>query len=239
MTRSAQKYIERKKRKKRARIVAAVSSCGLFIMIMIALCLLTVDRFTITTLDDKDLSLSIDETREKLTTELHADPLLEAMDTQYTDIPENIDEGLGSKNTDDYFAYSFYLIGRASVETINYSLTMELKETSDDLLNAMKVMIIKDGRRSIYARANEDGTAKPLYSGTDHLEEPEIIGSTIPFKENKHIILEPYKINSGEYCKYTIVMWIDGWESHDYMKGGVVDMNMTFSTISKNDNNNL
>ena len=120
------KYVNKKKRRKRASIIGAISSIGMTIMIIIAFCLLQVDRFTITTSKELDLSLSIDETRTVLTTTLEAPPLLDADNIQYTDIPENIDEGLGSKNTNNYLAYSFYLIGRSDEGSINYNLTIDL-----------------------------------------------------------------------------------------------------------------
>lgn len=231
---NAEKYQANKRKRKKAHIIAAISACGLLVMILVAFCLIRVDQFTITTSDDKDLSLSVDETCEVLATELHAPPLLEAMDTQYSAIPENIDNGLGSKNTDYYFAYSFYLLGKASTESINYSMTMELKDASLQLENAIRVMIIKDGIKTVYAKANADGSKRSIYSGIDHNEKPEKIGECERFKENKHIILEPYMMHTGDKCKYTVVMWIDGWESTDSMKDGVVEMSMKFSVISKN-----
>lgn len=227
-------YHTRKKRRKKALITAMISSVGLLILILVALSLIHVDRFTITTDSKNELVLTVKEDKSEETTKLIAPPLLKAMDTQYTDIPETIDEGLGSKNTYYYFAYSFYLGARSSNESINYSMNMELKESSKELENAIRVMIIRNGVKNIYAKADDEGNPKLIYSGSDHNEPEQIIGSTIPFKENRHIILEPYKIKSGTYDRFTVVMWIDGWESIDSMKNGEVHMDLNFSTISMN-----
>lgn len=187
-----------------------------------------VDRFTITT-QTGSLFLTIDETKQVVTTELNAPPLLKASDIQYSDLPTNVEDGLGSKNTNDYFSYSFYL---GSNETTNYSLAMELKESSNELENAIRVMIIRNGVRTIYAKANEDGSSKPIYHGETREQQDEILGYTTSFKENKNIILEPYSISQDSYDRYTVVMWIDGWESVNFMKGGNVQTNLKFSTLS-------
>ena len=188
-----------------------------------------VDRFTITT-QTGSLFLTIDETKQVVTTELNAPPLLKASDIQYSDLPTNIEDGLGSKNTNDYFSYSFYL---GSNETTNYSLAMELKESSNELENAIRVMIIRNGVRTIYAKANEDGSSKPIYHGETREQHDEILGYTTSFKENKNIILEPYSISQDSYDRYTVVMWIDGWESVNSMKEGIFQIELTFSTLSK------
>ena len=230
-------YVQRKKRRKRAAWITLISSIGITVFIIIAFCIMQVDRFTIT-VSQQYLSLTIDEEKETLTTTLQAPPLLKASDTQYSDIPENIDEGLGSKNTNSYFAYSFYLLGGGDLNTpMNYSMTMTLKVASNELENAMRVMIIKDGCRTVYAQPNDDGSSKLIYYAANHEDEPQIIGATVPFKNNKHIILEPYKITPGEEQKFTVVMWIDGWDSVNSMKGGTFSSELKFQILSNNEVN--
>ena len=196
-----------------------------------------VDRFTIQ-VDTLDLSLTLDN--EKYTRELKAPPLLNATDTQYTDIPDDIDEGFGSKNKNEediaYFAYSFNLKNTCEeYPTLNYEITMVLENASKELEKAIKVLIIRNGIRTVYAQANEDGSPKPIYNGEHGAEEPEeIIGYTVPFKENKHIIFEPYCLSSNEFDKYTIVIWIDGWESDNSMRSGNFQAELKFSTESYN-----
>lgn len=233
----ALKYVNRKKRRKRAAIISGISVIGLTIFIIIAFCLLSVDRFTITTSNEPELTLTIDEDKLNQTTTLTAPPLLHATDTQYSEIPETVDEGLGSKNTDYYFAYSFYLGGIGKQETINYNLALSLEKYSNNLENAIRVMIIRNSRkRTVYAKAESNGNEKPIYSGDKNIpEEKEIIGYTEPFRKNKYIIVETYEIVPGEFDKYTIVIWIDGWESVNSMKGGVFSANIKFSTHSIND----
>ena len=222
-------YIRKKKRTKRAAMLTLICSLALTMFIIIAFCVIHVDRFTITITDSASLFLTIDETREIVKTKLEAPPLLKATDMQYSDLPNDVEEGLGSKNTDTYFSYSFYL---GSNDSTNYSMTMTMNDSSNELEEAIRIMIIRNGIRTIYAKAKEDGSPKEIYNGSDRSQPEEILGYTIPFKDNKHIILEPYSIVSGEYDKYTVVMWIDGWESVNSMKGGNVQTDLKFSTLS-------
>lgn len=224
----AQTYIRRRKRKRRAAIIAGISSLVVAFLIWLAFSLIYVDRFTITTSNDPNLCLCVDESKSKTTTSLSAPPLLNALDTQYTDIPESIDEGLGSKNTEHYFAYSFYLGGLSEHSLINYEMNLHLLDFSQELEQAVKVMVIRNGDRCIYSEGG-----KPLYDGIDKQEDTKReIGSTVPFHENDHIILQPYSIEPGTFDKYTVAIWIDGWESVDSMRGGTFRAELKFSTIS-------
>lgn len=224
-------YVRKRKRRKRAAIVSIIGAVGMLILCIIAFLMIKVDRFTIIA-NDPELCLTIDESRTRIVTKLSAPPVLNAVDTQYSEIPDDIDSGLGSKNEDHYFAYSFYLGGVGESKTINYSLSLTLEEASNELEDAMKIMIIRNGMRQIYAKANDDGSPKLIYGGNDHEEPSEILGSTIPFEDNRHIIWKIYDIKPGDYDKFTVVMWIDGWESVNTMKGGVFQADLKFQTES-------
>ena len=228
----AEKYIRRKKRKKFAAIFLSICSTAITIFIIIAFCVIQKDRFTVTVDESPSLCLAVDEEKQTLVTKLTAPPLLKATDTQYRDIPENIDDGLGSKNTYSYFAYSFYLGGQSDQENINYSLAFELSEADRNLEDAIVIMIIRNGEKKFYSKENEDGTPKDILDAENRHDEPSKIYTALPFKENRHIILEPYSIKPGNFDKYTIVMWIDGWYSNNDMRGGTFQANMKFSTLS-------
>lgn len=229
----ALKYVNRKKRHRRVAIISGICSMILAVFIIIAFSLLQVDRFTITTTNEPELTLTLD--RQEFTTQLSAPPLLRATDTQYTYVVESLDETMGSKNTDYYFAYSFYLGGKSiESKSINYNLSMTLDKYSNSIEEAIRVMVIRNGIKEVYAKPDQNGEAKPIYYGETHESEPEQIGITTPFRSNKNIIVESYEIKPGDFDKYTIVMWIDGWESVNEMKGGVFSANIKFSTHSIN-----
>jgi len=232
----AEKYIRRRKRQKRAWITASICSAALAVMIIIAFCLIHVDRFTITTTSEPELTLTIDESKLKQTTTLAAPPLLSATDTQYSEVIETLDTKLGSANTDRYFAYSFYLGGLGTQETINYNFAFALNKYSNGLDDAIRVMVIRNNLRpKVYARAGPDGSEKPIYDGDkNEPENKEIIGYAEPFRQNRYVIVEAYEIAPGDFDRFTIVIWIDGWESVNSMKGGVFSADLKFSTHSIN-----
>ena len=233
-------YVRKRKRKKRAAIISGISAIGITILLIIAFCLIYVDRFTITTVNEPGLCLTIDENKLETCTELSAPPLSKAWNIQYSDIPENIDEKLGSKNFDgfidarriSYFAYSFYLKGVSenTGELISYKVSLDInKETRESkLFPAIKIMIIRNGERVVYS----DETALTLYDGIPGTSTKTKIDGiqTIPFEDSDYIIVRSYKIESGDFDKYTVVMWIDGWESSDPMRGGTFNAKLKFST---------
>lgn len=205
-------YVRKKKRKRRAAIISSIGFVGIGILIAIAFSFLQVDRFTVYTPNDSELCLTIDEDKIRTTTKLVAPPLMNAGDTQYSEIPENITEGLGSKNNDSYFAYSFYLGGVGSASVIHYSLDLRLNKVSNNLEDAMRIMIIRNrDDPEIFAKANDDGSPKMIYDGERHEDEPTPIKITTPFEKNtKDIVFKAYDIKPGEFDKFTFVIWIDG-----------------------------
>lgn len=228
---SIMRRLRRRRRKKIASVIAAVASGALAVIIAIAFCLRAADRFTVTTGDEPGLALvGGDDMAERRTT-LTAPPAIGAVDTQYSEIPEGVDEGMGSKNTDYYFAYSFYLMGVGERGTLNYNLAMSLESQTNGIGDAMRIMIIRNGgERTVYSKAGG-----PIYSGDrSRPEEKSVVGYTEPFRRNRYIIVEAYEIAAGGFDKFTIVMWIDGWESVDSMKGGALSASLKFSTKSIN-----
>lgn len=246
-------YVRKRKRRKRAAIISGISSIGIAIFLIIAFCMIQIDRFTITIDKSPGICLSIDNRLEQderptysevqKTTQLAALPLLRATDTQYKSeygngIPEDIENGVGDKNTYHYFAYSFYLGGEPSATTslINYEMDMYIKgldDISQGIGKAIKIMIVRNGIKDVYAARYEDGSAKPIYYSENTgipKEQAEKIGYAIPFHDNKHIILQPYAVVPGEFDKFTVVIWIDGWESDDSMKGENFSAELKFST---------
>lgn len=228
---SVMRRLRRKRLRKIAAVIAGVASGALAVIIAIAFCLRAADRFTVTTGEEPGLALACDAGMEQRSTTLTAPPAIGAVDTQYSEIPEEVDEGVGSKNTDSYFAYSFYLMGLGEQGTLNYNLAMSLESQTNGIEDAMRIMIIRNGgERAVYSKAGG-----PIYSGDrSRPEEREVVGHAEPFRRNRYIIVEAYEIAAGGFDKFTIVMWIDGWESVDSMKGGALSASLKFSTKSIN-----
>lgn len=185
------------------------------------------------------LALSLDENKLDEKARLIADPLSEALDADYSFIPTDIEDGLGSKNDNDehrYFAYSFYLLNTGNV-SVSYTMEYDLLRVSKGLDSIMRVMIIKDGERTVYAKHSEaEGTfGQPEKVRVDS----GYLFDTVPFivdQSNTIIKQNYYDMQVGGSAKFTIVMWLDGWDNEQTndMKGGQFQTKVTFKVLYEN-----
>jgi len=133
-------------------------------------------------------------------------------------LPENIDnEGDGSHNGKNYIAYTFYAENMGQ-DTINYWATIKIDDVIKNVDDAIRVMVIKNGNKVIYAKNNRT------------TEQPE--PNTIPFKDNETVMLEKTEnFKVGDIDKYTIVIWVEGDdpECTDDLIGGEIKMHMTLT----------
>ena len=216
-------------------IVAAILIC----LIVVTYYGYNVGNFVIRVDNDhyQGLSLSDDENRVTLSNYLVAKSLHDCKDADISFIPDNIEEGIGSKNHEEgrYFCYSFYLINVGKL-TCNYVFEYKLVRSTKDIDKALRVMIIQDGHRDIYAKSRTDeghiGDPEPIIC----LEENNIIGETLPFIElEDRTIIKNYNYDfmAGSYTKYTVVMWIDGWDKDesDEMFGSLIQTEVTISLL--------
>lgn len=130
-------------------------------------------------------------------------------------LPENIDnEAEGSHNGDNYLAYTFYLENKGS-ETINYWYEILIDDVIKNVDRAIRVMVYRNGERTIYAKANES---------TGEAEE-----GTKKFYSNKEVLVEGRQdFMPGEVDKFTIVIYIEGDDPDciDALIGGEMKMHM-------------
>ena len=119
-------------------------------------------------------------------------------------IPANVQdlsEG-GSHHSSDpsYFAYTFYL-KNCSDEEIKYTYNFEIIDkyisSNLDALDALRVMFICDGGKTVWANPSKDGT--PIEANTS------IFSSEPYLMEQENNVMGP-----GAIQKYTVVMWLEG-----------------------------
>ena len=185
------------------------------------------------------LALTVDEEKLDEKSRLIADPLPEALDADYSYIPADIENGIGSKNDNNenrYFAYSFYLLNTGNV-SVSYTMTYDLLRVSKSLDSIIRIMIIKDGVRTVYAKASEQpdrlGEPEKVYTASGYLFD------TVPFnidQSNTIIKQNYYDLQVGQSSKFTIVMWMDGWDAEQTndMKGGQLQTKVTFKVLYEN-----
>ena len=131
-------------------------------------------------------------------------------------LPENIDnEAEGSHNGTNYIAYTFYIENRSDY-TMDYWYEVVLDDVIKNVDEALRVMVILNGEKTIYAKVNS--TTK----------EPE--KDTKAFYSDDKVAVECRKdFASGEIDKCTVVIWIEGNDPEclDDLIGGEIKMHMS------------
>ena len=132
-------------------------------------------------------------------------------------IPSNInDEADGTHHGRDYIAYTFYAenVGK---ETINYWITTQIDEIEQDVDDALRFVLYKNGVQTVYAKPTTNGNPEPR---------------TVPFKDEKTVLLEKNaEFKPGDIDKYTIVVFMEGNDPQctDDLVGGKIEMHMTLT----------
>lgn len=180
-----------------------------------------------------NLSLSETSTFIQPRSMLKAEGLKHMKDATLTEdyIPSNIHniaEGShNDKKNSSYIAYTFYLKNVSAV-AVEYEMEIVINQISKNgkygVDSALRVMVIRNGERNIYAKwQEEDDIGEPeqnngLYQTTNFLSE------YIVCREKTEVF------NAGEVAKYTVVMWLEGWDKQctDEIKGDTIKMEMKF-----------
>ena len=132
-------------------------------------------------------------------------------------LPENLDEGNGAHNGDNYIAYSFYVVN-AGEETVHYWYEIDIDDTILKVDEAIRIMIIQNGEKVVYAKKSKiDGSAE---EGTK-----KFVSDTVAVLEQR----KSFKPNAKD--RYTVVVWIEGDdpECKNDLLGGEIKMHMSFT----------
>lgn len=130
-------------------------------------------------------------------------------------LPDNLnDEADGGHNGENYIAYTFYLENQGS-NTINYWYGVHIDDVIKNVDRAVRVMIYRNGERTIYAKANEQ---------TGEAEE----GTETFFSEEYALMEQRAGFNPGDMDKFTIVIYLEGDDPDcvDAIIGGEMKMTM-------------
>lgn len=227
-TTAGQKLEEKAKKEKKKKARRTIFKILLVVVILFLINIYIIlaliyrgENFTVT-LDSeygRESGLVIYEDKNKYTrTFLRSEDIKYFTDISVDWLPENIDnEGDGSHNGKNYIAYTFYAENMGQ-DTINYWATVKIDDVIKNVDEAIRVMVIKNGNKVIYAKNNRT------------TEQPE--QNTIPFKDNETVMLEKNEnFKVGDIDKYTIVIWVEGDdpECTDDLIGGEIKMHMTLT----------
>ena len=134
-------------------------------------------------------------------------------------MPENLDEIDGCHNGNNYIAYTFYL-KNAGIDEIEYLTQINIHAVTKASDHAVRVMVIKNGEETDYAKAQKGSTEPEPDTVAFHSETKVLENTTDDFKP-------------GEVDKYTVVIWLEGEDPEcvDNIRGGVVKMSMNFQVL--------
>ena len=211
-----------KNRERKVRIIKlALLIIALFLMIIYFLLRLFYEggAFTIT-LDEELARRSGLVMYEKLS-EKNEKKILKVDELEFVDnisinwLPENIDEeGEGTHNGPNYIAYTFYIENKGA-DTINYWYKIVVDDVIKDVDKAIRVMVFRNGEKTVYAKANERTGAQEI--------------GTVQFKDNLTVVeKERTEFKVGDIDKFTIVIWVEGDDPDcvDALIGGMMKMHM-------------
>lgn len=130
-------------------------------------------------------------------------------------LPQDINQHKGgSHNGENYIAYTFYIKNEGD-KAADYWYELTLEAVIKNVDDAIRIMIIQNGERSVYAKIN-DVTKKPEKD-------------TIAFYSDKIAIVEKRSgLKIKDQDKYTVVIWLEGDDPDclDHLIGGEIKVSM-------------
>ena len=141
----------------------------------------------------------------KTTNTLTVDYDNEITNITYDWLPQDINnhEG-GPHHGENYFAYTFYLKNFSdSSAVINENFFISNVTKNGD--EAIRVMVYRDGERTVYAKENTDGSELEDIVDDKFIEVNKNGEENLVIIDNKSINIEAKQI-----IKYTIVVWVEG-----------------------------
>lgn len=158
---------------------------------------------------------------------LSASNVTDVTNITYDWLPTDLnDEADGEHNGENYLAYTFYLTNSGK-ETLDYESELRFTGIAKNADEALRIMIYKDGKPTIYAQKNRDG------SELEDVVNYEFVEGNKDLNQENYLILKDLTkgIKPNQTVKYTIVTWIEGEDPeciNDIM-GGHVKMQWFFN----------
>lgn len=206
--------------------------------------------------NDVQLGIYMKEDMSDLSSHLSVPTLDEMDDTTFEDITtlyirSKIMSGLGSKNDEvhkQYLAFSFVL-KNFSEKMVNYTMELTVVQQRDgflggDVTNALRVLVIKEWdyqNGSVYEALENDEAREQFYRSGTIYALPETDEESIKsLEENTYyttedfisplqlFVQEEYDFEIDAEVKYTIVMWLEGWDNDcvNDLYGGKIKMRL-------------
>ena len=162
---------------------------------------------TLSETPDYDISQSV----------LNADIVYNMTNISGMDIPANVDQINGAHNSDNYIAYTFYLINSGD-DTISYEGELNIENVTKNVDEAIRVAVYKNGNKTVYGKTKSNG------GGKENDCNETFLSSTIVMKTKA----DGFKAKAKD--KYTVVIWLEGNDPDciDDIVGGTIKFGMNF-----------
>lgn len=149
---------------------------------------------------------------------LKAEPLTDTWNISGDSIPANVNTIDGDNSTENYLAYSFYVVNGGNVD-VNLTFVTTIIKTTRNLDQTIRIRIYIDDETPItYAKLADDGSPEP---------------GTVPIESDGSIIRIIGSMAPDEYIRVTFLMWIEGADpdtTNDKI-GGSIALNAEFKVI--------
>lgn len=166
----------------------------------------------------KGISLSETKDFENKSVALSAKQALDVTNITYNWLPVDLDTSKdGEHNGDNYVAYTFY-VRNDGEEAFPYDAVLDITGVAKSADEACRVMIYKNGEKSIFAKGQYDDREKAEPNSVKFIDDTTVYRTRT----------EDFEV--GAVDKYTIVIWIEGEDPEcvDEIRDGFVRMRMLF-----------
>ena len=234
-------YLKRRRRRIAAAIIGGIGTTGVATLSIAAFLGHRVGSFTVS-LEAKSVELTLSEKSDfkERTSFLRLNEVPEFQEFAYCDFERNYgDQVIDSEDTDytlgenknnklNFLKYTFF-VKNVGDDPAKYDLSLVIKENipSDDgrsLEDTMRVMVYTDGVPEVYAKwlsnPRKDANGELDYRAPISVDEdkasPEypFEGYAKTFVSQTEVMNQKEKVlESGEYRKYTVVFWLEGFRS--------------------------
>lgn len=160
-------------------------------------------------------------------------------------------DGVQSDKNDNYIAGSFYL--RNTTDTVQYyNEFMRLRNVTKNIDAALRIMLVKNYELTVYAKPSSDGNPEKVVPlpNSDYLQleitedadgnkviskKADQVWMSTPFYSEEYAIYNTgLEIQPGETVKYSIIIWLEGWDPDcvDSILHGTITVDFGFEQYS-------
>lgn len=155
---------------------------------------------------------------------LRANSVEDATNITISDISRDVMDVDGEHNGANYVAYTFYLKNK-TLDERDYHYELTVQSTSKNVDTASWIMVFKNGKQQIYAKANPNGYAECIYSKwefpfMEYAEDVDEMQSVVTDANKAHVTQEMIDYNEFTRIEGLYELKAIPWESDELICTG-------------------